>query len=233
MIDVYRGQIRIRKWPRKRGTPKSQQVRDQNDWFRFANNAAKNSPAVMQIDAMEAVVGTGLYPRDWITKALGTGLIDILEPDGTIVRYEQKRIDTVSWQGFIIRPSVDFAIPTNVFFAPSWPVPVRDTGGFFSAASPTLITIPEGVEIMEFTAGAFQRVAVAGHLFSRIVKNDTLEFAYQGESFTGQKTDTVSTGPMLVEPGDTIKAEFNMSGNGELSGNGATFFSGTVLQATF
>lgn len=70
MVDTVRGVLRVRKWPRKRGTPKSALQRWWNDWFRQANLLAKYADPMSQARAIELTKGSGLYPRDVLLKAM-------------------------------------------------------------------------------------------------------------------------------------------------------------------
>ncbi len=70
MVDTVRGVLRVRKWPKKRGTPKSASQRWWNDWFRQANLLAKYVDAATMRKAIELTAGTGMYPRDIILKAM-------------------------------------------------------------------------------------------------------------------------------------------------------------------
>lgn len=70
MVDTIRGQVRIRKWPRKRGAPKSAAQRFWIDWFKQANYLAKYASALDVTNAMDITRGTMLYPRDVLLKAM-------------------------------------------------------------------------------------------------------------------------------------------------------------------
>ncbi len=70
MIDTVRGVIRVRKWPKKRGTPKSPKQRFWNDWFSQANKLAKYADPMSQVRAIEMTKGTGQYPRDVLLMAM-------------------------------------------------------------------------------------------------------------------------------------------------------------------
>ncbi len=70
MIDTVRGVIRVRKWPKKRGRPKSALQRWWNDWFKQANLLAKYADPMSLVAAKEMTKGTGLYPRDVLLKAM-------------------------------------------------------------------------------------------------------------------------------------------------------------------
>lgn len=82
MQDVVNGSERIRKWPEKRGKPKSQKVREQNDWFRQAQWATKYmDPSFLQ-DAERATQGTPLLPRDVLTMILANRFAAFTLKDG-------------------------------------------------------------------------------------------------------------------------------------------------------
>lgn len=70
MIDTVRGVLRVRKWPRKRGTPTSERQLFWIDWFRQANLLAKYADAMSMARAILMTKDTGLYPRDVLLKAM-------------------------------------------------------------------------------------------------------------------------------------------------------------------
>jgi len=70
MIDTVRGVLRVRKWPKKRGPPKSAKQRFWIDWFTQANLLAKYADPMSQVRAIEMTKGTGLYPRDVLLSAM-------------------------------------------------------------------------------------------------------------------------------------------------------------------
>ncbi len=82
MIDTFRGTLRVRKWPKKRGRPKSERQRWWNEWFKQANLLAKYADPLTQATAIELTKGSGLYPRDIILKAMRGRLYWFSTPDG-------------------------------------------------------------------------------------------------------------------------------------------------------
>ncbi len=70
MVDATRGVLRVRKWPKKRGTPKSELQRFWIDWFRQANLLAKYADGMAQALAIKLTKGSGLYPRDIMLQAM-------------------------------------------------------------------------------------------------------------------------------------------------------------------
>lgn len=69
---------------RKRGKPKSQVTRDQNEWFRQANILAKYAPGAQQWIAIRIAKGGPWYPRDLLMSAMAGRLFEQLEIDGQI-----------------------------------------------------------------------------------------------------------------------------------------------------
>jgi hypothetical protein len=70
MVDTVRGVLRVRSWPKKRGTPKSALQRWWNDWFRQANLMTKYADAASQRRAIQITAGSGMYPRDIMLSAM-------------------------------------------------------------------------------------------------------------------------------------------------------------------
>ncbi len=70
MIDTVRGVLRVRKWPKKYGKPRSASQAYWVDWFKQANLLAKYADAMSQRRAIEMTKGSGLYPRDVLLKAM-------------------------------------------------------------------------------------------------------------------------------------------------------------------
>ncbi len=70
MVDTVRGVLRVRKWPRKRGTPTSERQLYWINWFKQANLLAKYVDAASMIRAIQLTKGSGMYPRDVLLKAM-------------------------------------------------------------------------------------------------------------------------------------------------------------------
>lgn len=96
MVDTIGGQIRVRKWPRKRPGKKSAKQQFWIDWFREANRLAKYTFALDQWSAIEYTKRSGLYPRDIIMSAMRGRLFEVIEVDGQ--EYVAVAVkDDVSW----------------------------------------------------------------------------------------------------------------------------------------
>ncbi len=82
MIDVVRGVLRVRKWPRKRGKPKSASQLFWIDWFKQANLLAKYADPMTQARSKELTAHTGMYPRDIILAAIRGRLYTWVDENG-------------------------------------------------------------------------------------------------------------------------------------------------------
>lgn len=82
MIDTVRGVLRVRKWPKKRGTPTSERQLFWIDWFRQANELAKYADPMSQVRAIEEAKNTGKYPRDVLLQAMRGRLYTWADSDG-------------------------------------------------------------------------------------------------------------------------------------------------------
>lgn len=82
MIDVVRGVLRIRKWPKKRGRAKSESQRFWIDWFKQANLLAKYADAMSVARAKEITANTGMYPRDIMLAAMRGRLYTWVDQNG-------------------------------------------------------------------------------------------------------------------------------------------------------
>ena len=82
MIDTVRGVLRVRKWPKKRGTPTSERQLFWIDWFRQANELAKYADPMSQVRAIEEAKVRGMYPRDVLLKAMRGRLYTWADSDG-------------------------------------------------------------------------------------------------------------------------------------------------------
>jgi len=227
-----RGQLRVRKWPRKRGTPKSAAVRLQNLWFTNANLLAKHCAASQQVTAIAMAKGTGLYPRDLLLKSMSRGMIAPVTESGRVLEYRRPRVDPVEFQGFTLRLSADLSIGTGGEFAPAWPLPVRDTSGFWDVVTPDRITIPAGVTTMILMAGMQSAGSSTGQLMITITGGSVARNCRLDASLAGEKGVVCLTPPIPVIAGEQYFARYFMATGGVLSGNGATYFGGIILGAT-
>jgi len=231
MIDTFRGVMRVRKWPRKRGPSKSPAVRQQNAWFKAANEIAKRAHGSQIAQSMVLARGTGLYPRDLIIRAIGVGLIDIVFPGGNISTYRQGGIDPVAFQGAIVQLAAPIAIPIGVSTVMTWTLPLKDTGGFWNVAFPTRLTIPAGVTIVGLHCRSLERVTRAGQMQILIAKNGAVEFGRAGYNATSFHGESWDSGPMVVIPGDYFEMLLNFGYSGNAPAGDFTQMAIEILEA--
>ena len=231
IIDTYRGQIRIRSWPRKTGTPKSQAVRNQNAWFKGANELAKKAEPTQMNLAIEMTKGTGLYPRDLLLKQMSGGLYDIVEDDGSNPQYFRPFRETVVFQGAILELTAAQNIPVGVVHPITFPLPVRDTATFWSLLNPTRLTIPAGVNIVQLTAGwVSTQIEPVQDSRTFISKNNATGIG-QFKTRTGRAGVTVSRGPLTVVTGDFFELEILQNQVGPVAAAIGSYLTLNVLDA--
>lgn len=232
MVDTFRGSTRIRAWPKPRGTPTDPYVRELNRWFTEANALAKKADPAIQKIAIEMSKGTGLYPRDLMLRAMSDGFVDIVRTDGTVLRQQRPFVEACVFNGFNARPTTNVNIGTGSLVEVQWPLPQIDTGGFYQPASPGRFLIPQFVEIMEFSAGV---AYTGGGSSDTTLIIDNLGIGnIAGARLTGLFSHgfTITSGPVIVTPGEQYRLLARSLSNPTLVGDGRTFFTGKVLQAT-
>lgn len=231
MVDTFRGQIRVRKWPRKRGTPKSQAVRNQNQWFKEANEIAKRLEPTQMNLAIAMTKGTGMYPRDLLLRQQAGGIYEVSFEDGTAPQYRRYFRETVVFQGAILEKDATQAIPGGTSVVQTWPLPVLDTGGFWNAGAPTLLTIPAGITVVELTA-AWLSVDPKTNIDTQInIRRNGIPIANDGARINGNQSNAAPTGPVTVVTGDTFDAVIFASQNTVVRGTQECRLTLNVLQA--
>lgn len=231
IVDTWRGKVRVRKWPKKRGRPKSAAVRLQNDWFAKANRLAIRAPGSQMATAIEITHGSGLYPRDILIRMMAGNFGPIPLSDGRILTKASKRIEPVSFQGASLELATPFALVAGVSVQIPWPTPIRDTAGFWNPGAPGLLTIPNGVTLVQLRAMAMAIASGVHSLFFQIRYNGVLK-VLSGSNGTNANTGTLVTGPIPVIAGDTFDTFVSTSLASTLNANGPTFLSLDVLEAT-
>jgi len=171
MFDTFRGRVRIRKWPDKRGRPKTATVRLINSRFAQATYLAKRCDAGQMIEAMERTKGTGLYPRDLLAKFIPPCPLLITTPDGTAITKEQPGVFPVAFQGARVERTTAQTLAAGVLTTMIWQAPIIDTAALWSAGAPTRLTVPPGVSKIRIEAGLITNSATAGLYSYRLGKN--------------------------------------------------------------
>lgn len=229
-MDTFRGVVRVRKWPAKRGRPKSRAIQIQNQRFKEAQSIAKTVKGSVMNAAIEQTKGTGLYPRDLLTKMMLAPNMELPLPDGRVLRHRRPQLENVVFQGFRLNLAANQQSPSGQWHRVTWPLAVLDTAGFHAAASPGIVTIPEGVAIMSFAASPGADQPTTGDIVVRLARV-TPSFNVLARAFiNGGREIGVATGPLVVAEGETYAFETFYQQGRTLEPNG-TFFTGTILGA--
>lgn len=151
MIDVLRGQIRVRKWPEKRGPPKSPLQAWWVDWFKQANLLAKYADGASLARAIDMSLGSGMYPRDILLKAMRGRLYSWVDPEGNKWR-SMAAINDISNSLDVLSQAIGSVL---VRATDRWRVPEGANPGYqltyVSAAAPPVWQAPaaSGVQVGE------------------------------------------------------------------------------------
>lgn len=231
IFDTYRGKPRVRSWPKKRGRKATKDQRTQREFFAWVQKTYPHIPPEQQNALIQTTKGTGLYPRDLFMKAVSGTMLPIEDENGRIVTGRQWRLEPVQWQGFLIRPTSNISHGTGAYNPISWPLPYSQTLPFWDAGAPTGITVPAGVEWMEFTFGAEFTAFVIDRVIAGFRKNTTDNYAVSAIGHSQGTRTMISTGAWNVAAGDFIEPMLLHDSNTLLAGNRGTFFTGTILQA--
>lgn len=229
MVDTVNGKVRVRAWPKKRGPHLPEQTRLQVERFVEAQQLIKQLKGSVMNWFIDATKGSGLYPRDLAMKMMTNGPISFEKSDGYIMQFGRPILEKTMFQGFALRLTADQNILSTTLTNLTWPAPTLDTAGFFNAGSPTFITIPDGVTVIELTAG-FRRStisAVFGTVQLRRLLPSPLIMAENAQTETAGLN--VSSGPIVVVPGETYAASVQINTASTLLAV-RTFFSGEILQ---
>jgi hypothetical protein len=231
VVDTYRGTIRVRRWPKKRGTPKSQAVRDQNEWFAGANRLTKHIEPTETNLAIAMTLGTGLYPRDLLLRQMAGGMYELVTHEGRVIEYQRNFRETIVFQGVILQLLVNQSIGTNTLTLITFPLPVRDTAGFWNAGAPTRVTIPEGINVVKIVAGWNGTASSPNRRqIIAIYKNGAIHRVQDGYSWS-TPAQTIGAGADAVVVGDYFEIKcLSVLANSAL-GAGRTFLTLNVLDA--
>lgn len=212
IVDSYRGQARVRSWPRKTGKPRSPAVRQQNDWLRASAFMWKVIPASQQKAAAEYAKGTGLYPRDVFTMALSGSLFDLQFEDGSTLLFRRQYVEKKVFQGCILRLTANQSMTQGVANFISWPTPILDTSGWYNPANPDRLTVPGSVAVASFNLGVLITGAASGDRMSVEVYQNGTQIAVQWVDVSNAGAVQCHTGPVLVNEGDVINFSANPIG---------------------
>jgi len=180
MIDVVRGTIRVRKWPKKRGPPKSEAQRFWVDWFRQANLLAKYVDAASMTMAIRLTKGSGLYPRDVLLAAMRGRLYHWADQDGwrwfsvAAIGDISESLDVLAQTvgSVLVRATDRWRTPApgaagDILTTPGPPgvplwLPPAGSGGITQEELPGTPIIPDGTKnLYDFDVGVYSEIIVS------------------------------------------------------------------------
>jgi hypothetical protein len=233
IVYPHREQLVAATWPKKRGPPTDPATKAQNSWFTWSNRASGFVATPQWEIANSAAKGRGKYPRDLLTAGMAGTLYDIQNDAGDFMFTRKDQIEVTMFQGVILRLASNISLPANTQIAPNWPTPLIDTASFWNAGQPKRITIPTGVNVVEFNTGGRILNDAATRFILAIRANGVTPRALMDKQNSGTQGATTSTGPIPVTPGDYFEALYLTVLARTLEGSaGDTFFSMKVLGAT-
>lgn len=232
IIRYYdRGRWLTRAWPRKRGKPKSLKVQNQNQWFKDTVRLLKFAPERQQRIAIDLARDTGLYPHDVMMLAAAGNLYEIVMPDGSVLPPYKPKVHKAVFQGARLQLTSTQAYSPAAFHFIAWDQAAIDTAGFFDLAAPTLLTIPTGVNVVEFTFNMLGDVE-AGTTYQYAIQNAAGgDIARQWTTTNNRIWANLSTGPVAVVAGQQFRCGLAGPNASNILANAITHFSVTILDA--
>jgi len=232
MVDTWRGKLRVRAWPRKRGRKQTYKQKYLTDRFAEAAKLCKYC-AVMEYErAVELAHGTGVYPQDLLRSNMCGGNLRLEDEDGTVWQKYIPWIEPVAFQGARLLRTSDLTVAGGVTTAIPWQNPILDTGAFWNAGTPTRLTIPEKVTVVSLDAALLSFANVSGQFVAFIEKNGSQRLTQAECDTSGGDGVSVSTGPVPVVEGDFFEVYCVCTNTRALDWDFSNFFGLTVLGAS-
>lgn len=230
VTDTWRGQTRVRKWPKPAGKAKAPALIASQRAFKQASDLIKIIPASQYEMAIRMTKGSGLYPRDLLMATMRRGIMDILDHDGVVLHAAEKYLEEVMYQGARIEKNTIQAYTQPNAAVVTFQVPIIDSAFIWSASNPNRLTVPTNTEIVN-VRGAIRSTTTATIWCQLSVrKNGTTIIASQNMSTTVGPAVQVATGPIDVNPGDYFELLIQSSGNQSLEVSPRCFLAMDLLQ---
>jgi len=233
LVRYYsRGQWLAQSWPKKRGTPKSLKVQNQNNWFRDMVQLMKYAPERQQVIARQMAEKTGKYPHDIMMMAAAGNVYDIILPDGSTLEPYKPKVEKITMQGFRLRRTTPLNLAAGATTPIPWEIADIDTAGFWDISNPTQITIPTGVNAIFLHSQWLGPITAAAYNYIFI---GTPTPTYYGVTYFPTTTgirNSASTGVISVAPGLPFEVSLLSGVAQTLTPNQGSNFSGFVLDAS-
>jgi len=229
IVDTYRGQFRIRAWPRKVGAAKSGNLKEIQRRFKEATALMKYVDANQVNQAMNIARGSGLYPRDILGHAILVGMIDMVDEEGNTITQWKPYLVKVMFQGCRINRNTNQTITAGAVTAISFNNPVIQTVPIWNIAAPTKFVVPTGVTQIQMIGGFRGNTGITN--FAQLIwrKNGG---TFWGETVIAPGTtpaQSADTGPMNVVAGDFFELCYFGNTTQVIAGVDRTFGSMIIL----
>lgn len=232
VVDTWKGQYRVRKWPAKRGFPKDPIQASRVNRFADANRLAKFVNGNFWNLAHRLAQGTGLYPRDFLVQAMLTGHADVAREDGSLITYKEFFLEEAMFQGCTVQRTSGQVITSGGNRVITWQLPIIQTVPIWSAGAPTRLTVPTNVNIVTMKASIASLAAVNGAQIIFIQNQAGVLVAATTVTQNAGVNSQCDSGPIYVSPGDWFECYVFWGANGTVAANPRSHFSMTIENTT-
>lgn len=157
--------------------------------------------------------------------------MDLLDEDGTLIRFRRHFVRRVMFQGCILRQTANQSFADVTTVPIQWPLPELDTAGFYQITAPAQLKVPPGVSVITASAGMTDTGgANADRCLLQITRNGDV-MAQTIPRVTSTFALNVKAGPFLVEENDIIQAEIFAIGFSSATNGPRTWMSIQILGA--
>jgi len=232
IVDTYRGQTRIRSWPRKAGKATNPVLIATQDMFRRATRLMKYVAPSQFAAAIEQAKFNGVYPRDVLGHYIMGGGYNLLLPDGRILKSAIRYLEETIFQGARVQRNATQAIAPSTLVTLNWQVPILDTAFVWDAAQPSRLTVPANVAIVTLKSAIRTTTTSVTYSQISIYKNGTLQVAATGCDNDSNIDQGCDTGPIPVVAGDYFQAKFFSTTLTTIANVPKCFFSMEIIGTT-
>ena len=232
IVDTYRGQVRIRSWPRKQSAETKRKNANQIRWFTAAREMAKWA-IPSEINASKLVAkGKGFYPGDIQMMAAAGNLIPVIHGDPQNYEKWQPFVDPVSFQGARCALAADQTWTSGASPIAVWGVPQFQSTEFWNAGAPTLFTIPPDILKVRVTGAIHYVGAMPTFIFAELQGPGNVPiYLNLTTPGTGSRM-LVDSGPFAVDQGDTFRIRCFANATGVIKADPPTWFTLEVLETS-
>ena len=232
IVDTYRGQVRIRSWPKKQTEAHKAKNANQIRWFAAAREMAKWAiPSEINASKL-AAKGKGFYPGDIQMMAAAGNLIPLIHGDPDNYEKWIPRLDPVSFQGIRALQNANQAVPASTNIYPIWGVPAFQSAQFWTAGDPTHFVIPAGVDKVQLACAGQFTGGGSTFNFMEIQINDITAIFLDGPYGGTSRRWYCATGPLAVVQGDTFRCRVFSNVAGTIHATSVAWFTLEVLETT-